>query len=353
MLYEGWPALQTSLGAVITASSLREPETIDSAETLLVLLDAVATTVSAYGDEIFAQDLAALLAAFMPASRGWFGATWALCTNADYRAARRTLRMLRHKPASDAHIYAEVLAAVDQVQRWHEQSGAQPNVVPVVDTARTDLAAFRSDLTELTALLDQPHLLQQSFADLVQLLETLAVDSSTPFRIPRLLEIERHIDELHAGMIIAEIRKTQAQPQHWPLLFEHAWLASCLDAARAEEPTLAGFHGRTHEGFISEFCDFDRQRLSLAATRVRRTQAEQVIATMNAFPEQAALVRREAEKKSRHLPLRRLLAQAPDVLTSLRPCWMASPLSVSQLLDAGQRYFDVVIFDEASQVPPE
>ncbi|HYN89872.1 MAG TPA: AAA domain-containing protein, partial [Ardenticatenaceae bacterium] len=65
------------------------------------------------------------------------------------------------------------------------------------------------------------------------------------------------------------------------------------------------------------------------------------------------LVRREAEKKTRHLPLRALLRQAPQVLTTLCPCWMASPLSVSQLLDADERYFDVVIFDEASQVLPE
>jgi hypothetical protein len=32
---------------------------------------------------------------------------------------------------------------------------------------------------------------------------------------------------------------------------------------------------------------------------------------------------------------------------------MASPLSVSQLLDSGRQYFDFVIFDEASQVLPE
>jgi very-short-patch-repair endonuclease len=74
---------------------------------------------------------------------------------------------------------------------------------------------------------------------------------------------------------------------------------------------------------------------------------------MNQYPEQEALVRREALKRARHLPLRKLLSKAPDVLTTLRPCWMASPLSVSQLLDANRRYFDVVIFDEASQVLPE
>ena len=37
----------------------------------------------------------------------------------------------------------------------------------------------------------------------------------------------------------------------------------------------------------------------------------------------------------------------------LKPCWMMSPLSVSQYLDSGDQLFDLVIFDEASQVCPE
>jgi len=65
------------------------------------------------------------------------------------------------------------------------------------------------------------------------------------------------------------------------------------------------------------------------------------------------LVAREAEKKTRHLPLRRVLADAPDVLLALRPCWMASPLAVSQLIPGDRPLFDVVIFDEASQVLPQ
>ena len=39
------------------------------------------------------------------------------------------------------------------------------------------------------------------------------------------------------------------------------------------------------------------------------------------------------------------------MLGALKPCWAMSPLVVSQLLPA-QRLFDVVIFDEASQVTP-
>src|SRR5262249_49223932 len=65
------------------------------------------------------------------------------------------------------------------------------------------------------------------------------------------------------------------------------------------------------------------------------------------------LVAREAAKRTRHLPLRRLFHEAPEVMLALRPCWMASPLSVSQLIPGERPLFDLVIFDEASQVLPE
>jgi hypothetical protein len=65
---------------------------------------------------------------------------------------------------------------------------------------------------------------------------------------------------------------------------------------------------------------------------------------MNANPAGEQLIRAEAGKMKRHLPLRRVFSQAADLLTAV-PCWMASPLSVSQLLDSGKQYFDFVIFD--------
>src|SRR6266568_2061816 len=49
--------------------------------------------------------------------------------------------------------------------------------------------------------------------------------------------------------------------------------------------------------------------------------------------------------------LRPLLDQASDVLFAIKPCWAMSPLVVSQVLPTS-RLFDVVIFDEASQVTP-
>jgi hypothetical protein len=66
---------------------------------------------------------------------------------------------------------------------------------------------------------------------------------------------------------------------------------------------------------------------------------------MNANPAGEQLIRAQAGKVKKHLPLRTVFSQAADVLTAVCPCWMASPLSVSQLLDSGKQYFDFVIFD--------
>ena len=49
---------------------------------------------------------------------------------------------------------------------------------------------------------------------------------------------------------------------------------------------------------------------------------------------------------------RRLFAAAPELLKSLKPCWAMSPLVVSELLPSDGPFFDVVIFDEASQIVP-
>ncbi len=48
-----------------------------------------------------------------------------------------------------------------------------------------------------------------------------------------------------------------------------------------------------------------------------------------------------------------LISRAGRALQALKPCFMMSPLSVAQLIERETLTFDVVIFDEASQVKPE
>src|SRR3546814_6021158 len=50
------------------------------------------------------------------------------------------------------------------------------------------------------------------------------------------------------------------------------------------------------------------------------------------------------------MPVRQLCGELGDVLTTLTPCLLMSPLSVAQFLAAGSKHFDLVVFDEASQI---
>ena len=61
----------------------------------------------------------------------------------------------------------------------------------------------------------------------------------------------------------------------------------------------------------------------------------------------------EANKKKKHLPIRKLFARMPTLLQQLKPCLLMSPLSVSQYLDPNAIKFDTVVFDEASQICSE
>ena len=63
------------------------------------------------------------------------------------------------------------------------------------------------------------------------------------------------------------------------------------------------------------------------------------------------LLRQEIAKKMRHIPVRQLLNRIPNLLPRLKPCVLMSPLSVAQYLEPSHAIFDVVIFDEASQIP--
>lgn len=121
---------------------------------------------------------------------------------------------------------------------------------------------------------------------------------------------------------------------------------------RLEDLRVGGFDGEQHTRTVAEFQQTDHEHIATTALRVRRLAAERAIRAEDEQPDQATRIRREASKKSRHLAVRDAFRAAPEVMTSLKPCWVMSPMVVSQALPNDKPYFDVVVFDEASQVRP-
>jgi hypothetical protein len=341
---------------VLAQTGLRRPTSIKETSELADLLEAVQKTLSLYSPEVYRCDLESLLRDVASGKNGGFSAAWAWCSNSRYRRARKSLFAMRiGGKTSIIGLCKEASDAVAQSRRWGAWMGgtSTPVVLHGVEEHIQNLRALCGRVDALSAIVPLQREAQQSLGSLGQLISSLVTDQSTPFQIPKLTQIESGLGNAGVGKLVDEIRTRKTDAKLWPSMFMHAWLTSTLDAISQQDPEVRGFMGSTHNRYVDDFTHLDEERINLAADRVRRAHGERAIAKMNANPTGEQLIRAEATKMRRHLPLRKVFAQAADVLTAVCPCWMASPLSVSQLLDSGHEYFDFVIFDEASQVLPE
>jgi hypothetical protein len=137
--------------------------------------------------------------------------------------------------------------------------------------------------------------------------------------------------------------------------WERAVLLAWTDRRIQASDALRAFHGPTHHARITEFAELDRASLATARSRLVVRLAERVPKVAPGTPVdddgEVGTLMRERKKQRRHLPLRTLFARMPNLLGRLKPCLLMSPLSVAQYLDPSLPRFDLVVFDEASQIP--
>ncbi|HEY0716712.1 MAG TPA: AAA domain-containing protein, partial [Streptosporangiaceae bacterium] len=117
------------------------------------------------------------------------------------------------------------------------------------------------------------------------------------------------------------------------------------------DPRVGAFDGTAHLRTVASFGTADRGHIGSTALRVRRAVAENATRARDTYPRESDVIELQSRLKRGHLPIRQLFQAAPHVLGALKPCWAMSPLVVARLLPLGP-VFDVVIFDEASQVTP-
>ncbi|HEV3385409.1 MAG TPA: AAA domain-containing protein [Gemmata sp.] len=170
------------------------------------------------------------------------------------------------------------------------------------------------------------------------------------------LLVEKEATAFGLNGIIQEVKAGEFGPTDAANAFRARLYRLWLDGLHQKVPILGSFATSTHERLISRFTELDRLHIRSTPARVRGElllNAERPKTRENA-PETSELgiLLREVHKKQRHLPLRRLFTQIPWVLPRLKPCLMMSPLAVSTFLDNPELMFDLVIFDEASQVRP-
>lgn len=131
------------------------------------------------------------------------------------------------------------------------------------------------------------------------------------------------------------------------LAYARWWLPTIVDL---REP-LRTFQRFLHEEAINEFCMLDDRARAAAAPRTRNAVLHG-LPTSDKVPKKSelGLLRHQTGLKRPSKSIREMISGMPETFGKLAPCLLMSPLSIAQYLPADQTQFDVVIFDEASQI---
>lgn len=174
----------------------------------------------------------------------------------------------------------------------------------------------------------------------------------TPATLEHWLGLVVHVEPLrNAGMTAARaaILTGRVPAEDAALGFERG-VAAVSVGERLDANSLSGFDVAAHGKTIQRFTD---------ATRAIREELPRAIPAallaerrFDAWSEsgQVGGLRRQLERKRGGMSIRGLLDNFGELITAIMPCTLMSPDSVARFFPAKPGLFDIVVFDEASQV---
>ena len=135
--------------------------------------------------------------------------------------------------------------------------------------------------------------------------------------------------------------------------FEYSYQTWWLKRVIDRDPVLRSFASVEHERKIMEFRSIDEKFQQLTRDFIIARLAGKIPnANVPTGPDsEMGRLRRQLQMQRGLLSVRTLVQSLPTLLPKLKPCLLMSPLSVAQYLDASHPQFDLIVFDEASQIP--
>lgn len=327
------------------AGLMQEPLPKDHADRL-ALVDAV----------LQSQRLRTELSRFSSLGAGLFGLQWE-SERSDWPVLRRISAWMAalHSDVESGDIPRGLIAFLSG---GPDLDALEPLVAAAEDSfsvfdAELDAAVAEVDFDENRALRDDGLLDECPFPALMERLGRWLAN------VPRLQEIVTFNHQSDAlfdddlALFVDLAVEWHPAGTHLVDAFDHAWYSTLLDTAFVERAPIARFDGALHDETLRRFADRDRVALEY-------NQARLALAHWEGMPRhgegtaagQLGTLRHEFSKRSRHKPIRRLMTEAGRAIQAVKPVFMMSPMSVAAYLPPGAVEFDLVVFDEASQVKP-
>lgn len=136
-------------------------------------------------------------------------------------------------------------------------------------------------------------------------------------------------------------------------LFEVAYARWFAARTMDEDPVVRDFVAAEHIAKIEDFRKLDDRLSDLSVRYIRAILARDIPRKeASAKGDGYDVLRHQLQLQRRQKPIRQLVSEMGSAFTRLAPCMLMSPLSIAQYLPPDKALFDLVIFDEASQITP-
>ncbi len=135
--------------------------------------------------------------------------------------------------------------------------------------------------------------------------------------------------------------------------FKKGVLRSCADFIFSREVSLSSFNGQLFEEKIRRFREISNYFEQLTKEELVAKLAAKIPDGLKEASQSSemGMLQRAIRNGGRGMSIRKLFDSVSNLLPRLSPCMLMSPISVAQYFDANSAKFDLVIFDEASQMP--
>jgi very-short-patch-repair endonuclease/DNA polymerase III delta prime subunit len=348
------PAFSSALEGLVGTESNDIPllvQGVGDLESLLISTVEVWKVADRAFDPVFSPE-ALTLAINASATKEWRNQHSVRLTWGERRAGKKTTDELLGRSTEKGARYG-LLSEIEKLRAsWASMRAAH---IPernhnTVRDAHTSCVALTSALRSVDSRLWYIELLNLETGKLAVVFQGLMHDPYR-LRLPHLRELRQKMGDAGLVDVLKEMGEQHVDFDTACSRVRYVFAMSLAEQITSTDVRLAGVTRQQLEHWAMEFLSADDLHLKANPARVRRIAAEKMADVLNNYPEQEAEIKRQIKRKRGFSSVRKLFHDAPQALKAIKPCWAMSPLMVSQMLPAS-RLFDVVIFDEASQVVP-
>lgn len=201
---------------------------------------------------------------------------------------------------------------------------------------------------------EQYEVRKAAFDSLSEKLVACADDMGTIDHWCRMASVLERMKELEILPFLHQVMDQEMAEDQFVGAFEKMFYGQWIDEIIHKNQVLAMFSRTFQDHASAVFHEKDEVQFAISKVQIRaELSGQRPSLDMIAPGSGLATVLREGEKKRKQKSIRTLLEETGELVQRIKPCFLMSPLSVSTYLSNESIRFDVVIFDEASQIFPQ